>query len=322
MESTHKVAHIFDDMRDEYDDLSDLWYAWLFSRLHYLIAKYEIARWPRSDVKVLDIGCGTGFQSFLYASVGASVHGIDVSNQLVEEANEKASRFRPGEPLFPEHFGFVRAYNRKIKSLIGSRLVDSPITPIFSVRSALETGFPDNSFDHVNCCGSVLSFIDDHTSCLREMSRVLRPGGTFVLEVEGKYNLDLFWPVLDAILGGKIGYEMTLKAALAPFKTPLAAPVMIEFPFGEKNNPIYMDIKLFSKRGLRVDLAKAGLQSERWRTIHSITNLIPSTSSDTLTPSPLLTTIFRVFAFLEEISPISLPGASFVIFGYKKTSSD
>ena len=33
------VAEIFNKMDNEYDEIRDLWYAWLFSRLHYSIAK-------------------------------------------------------------------------------------------------------------------------------------------------------------------------------------------------------------------------------------------------------------------------------------------
>jgi len=34
-----EVAEIFNKMVNEYDDIHDLWYTWLFSRLHFIIEK-------------------------------------------------------------------------------------------------------------------------------------------------------------------------------------------------------------------------------------------------------------------------------------------
>jgi 2-polyprenyl-3-methyl-5-hydroxy-6-metoxy-1,4-benzoquinol methylase len=83
-----RVSYIFNEMRHDYDDLRDLWYSWLFSRLHYFIAKDIAALWDSANRSVLDIGCGTGFQSFLYASVGARVTGIDIAEDLVAATRE------------------------------------------------------------------------------------------------------------------------------------------------------------------------------------------------------------------------------------------
>ena len=38
--------------------------------------------------------------------------------------------------------------------------------------------------DHVNCCGSVLSLIDNSESALTEIRRILKPRGTLFIEVE------------------------------------------------------------------------------------------------------------------------------------------
>ena len=49
----------------EYDDIVSLWYSWLYCRLHFLITKEIINAYnPRLT---FDVGCGTGFQSFLHA---------------------------------------------------------------------------------------------------------------------------------------------------------------------------------------------------------------------------------------------------------------
>ncbi len=84
---------LFNGMQDGYDHIKDLYFSWLFSRLHFLIAREVIV--PIHPKKVLDVGCGTGFQSFLFASSGADVTGIDISEGLIRKANEKSKYFDP-----------------------------------------------------------------------------------------------------------------------------------------------------------------------------------------------------------------------------------
>ena len=95
------VKNIFNEMADEYDSLSDLWYSWLFSRLHYLIASNVLYKnYPK---KTIDIGCGTGFQSFLYAGAGSNVYGIDIADELIKQAKKKIKHFNPAKlTLFPD----------------------------------------------------------------------------------------------------------------------------------------------------------------------------------------------------------------------------
>lgn len=317
-----RVAFIFNEMKEAYDEINDLWYAWLFCRLHWLIATRVMNTWKSAgDQYVLDIGCGTGFQSFLYASAGAKVAGIDIAEGLVQVAKQKlqAGRHIEAHDLFPAHFPFVTRYNEKIRRFLDQRFPERRfVDPSFEVGSALELPYDDGTFTHVNCCGSVLSFIEQHTTALDEIRRVLRPGGTFILEVEGKYNLDLLWMVVDAaLLRGKLGYECTVKEAMRVLMAPRQSHVFIEYPFGEVRNPVYMNIKLFSRQGLKKDLSCRGLLARRWWSIHSITNVIPSTLLDSSAPSKRLLTLFSWLARLEEMMPICTPGCSLVVFGSK-----
>ncbi len=57
-----EISEIFSELSYHYDDISDLWYEWLFSRIYYIIAKEVKNKFQSKEV--LDIGCGTGFQSF------------------------------------------------------------------------------------------------------------------------------------------------------------------------------------------------------------------------------------------------------------------
>src|SRR5688572_32636389 len=68
----------------EYDHIIDLWYSWLYSRLHFLLSKEVIQKF--SPKNVLDIGCGTGFQSLLHYIDGSRVIGIDSSVKMIKIA--------------------------------------------------------------------------------------------------------------------------------------------------------------------------------------------------------------------------------------------
>jgi hypothetical protein len=63
-----QIAAAHDRMAEEYDQLDDLWYSWLFARLHEFVADH-LPTSPGRRVAV-DAGCGTGFQSFLLARAG------------------------------------------------------------------------------------------------------------------------------------------------------------------------------------------------------------------------------------------------------------
>ncbi len=319
MMPSNSVIQIFNEMAGSYDDISDLWYSWLFSRLHYFIAEDMAEVWIDRDQHVLDIGCGTGLQSFLYASIGASVIGIDVADELIRMArqklNEPAWQKMPTS-LFPSHYDFVDTYNKRINDLLVHRFGDlQPYPPEFTIASATSLPFPANEFTHVNCCGSVLSLLEDHHAALDEIARVLKPNGSFILEFEGKFNMEVLWQLADLVLHGKLQYDVSKTEALAPLCTAKDAPVEVDFPFGMPDNPIYMNLKLFSRRYIEDQLKKRGLIPMKWRSIHSVTNFLPSTVLDSSRPSKILEYTFQILSRIEEIIPVYIPGASIVVTG-------
>lgn len=116
----------------------------------------EVARYAAmvpDSAKVLDLGCGNGrlYQEFSHAATSLRVdyHGIDVSAGLIAEAKR----------LHPE-----AAEN-------------------FAVGTAVELAFADNEFDQVFSIAvwHHLPSNEVRLTALREVSRVLKPGGVLVL---------------------------------------------------------------------------------------------------------------------------------------------
>lgn len=102
--------------------------------------------------RVLDAACGMGQWTLALARVNRSVHGVDLSAGRLRAARLLLDR--GGAP----HAGLARA-------------------------DLLALPFADRSFDAV-CCYGVLMLVHAR-SALRELARVLRPGGTLYLCANG-----------------------------------------------------------------------------------------------------------------------------------------
>ena len=96
------------------------------------------------DLDVLEIGCGLGTDGAQFAKAGAHYTGIDLTEAAVALARRRFEIFNlPGN---------------------------------FRVADAEQLDFPDNSFDVVYSHG-VLHHTPDTAAAVREVHRVLRPGG-------------------------------------------------------------------------------------------------------------------------------------------------
>jgi arsenite methyltransferase len=107
------------------------------------------------DSRVLDVGCGSGWATRLLAdyAFNGRVTGIDISDEMVNLARESS----------------------------GSH----PNTD-FEVASAEQLPFPDNEFTHAFSMES-LYYYRNIPKALKEIQRVLKPGGSFFAVV------DLYW---------------------------------------------------------------------------------------------------------------------------------
>jgi len=291
------VRSIFNEMAAEYDRLRDLWYRYTFGSIDVILSReFQCSHKGNYKPLALDIGCGTGIQSLRLASMGYKVVGIDVADELLRIARLKLAKA-----------GYHDAE--------------------FYITDAQSLPFSDAIADCVNCCGPTLSFVPDWRKALSEMARCLKPGGRLLLEVEGKWNLDLFWEIINAIGFNLLGYNESLLTAFSHLLPPWHVGHVISYSFKlHSGESILMPLKLFSAAELARELRDVGLvQDKRWG-LHVLTNLIPSTILHKPDPGHLLELIFGRLASLEKhvngCWPFNALGCSLLILAHKPRASD
>jgi SAM-dependent methyltransferase len=120
---------------------------------------------PVAGRRVLDAGCGAGRLSAWLVEQGAEVVGIDASTEMIRLARKRV----PGASF-------------------GVADLDEPLD------------FDDDSFD-LAVASLVMHYLRDWVPTLRELRRVLRPNGAFVLSTHQ--------PTMDAELAGSRNYFAT-----------------------------------------------------------------------------------------------------------------
>lgn len=304
MIDTRQVANAHDAMVAEYDDIEDLWYSYLFNRIHGFI----VSLLPyQSYGTALDVGCGTGFQSFLLAYAGYRVRGFDLAARLVTLAEQKANKLElSGKQCLPLYKSSLPGVYTEQMAILraASKLRSSPIIrPEFFVADAtLPKSYEPGNYDVIVCCGSVLSFIDQYEETLRKMVGALRQKGMIFLEVEQRLNGDLIWPFIDVLLGGVLHFEQNPRKSVKNLFTKPGENIRVDFPFdlvsgGEVTLPLW----LFSVGSLKKQFAKLGLTVKGHLGIHGATNLIPSTILHRQYPGRSLRLMFRPLAAIERL---------------------
>jgi len=115
--------------------------------------------------KILDIGCGEGFYSMIFDQLyDCEVIAVD--------------------------------YDSEILSLARKRLGDSQKVTL-EQGDIINLRFPDNYFDKI-VCTEVLEHIEEDEKAIKELYRVLKPGGTIAITVPNK-NYPLLWDPLNKI---------------------------------------------------------------------------------------------------------------------------
>lgn len=136
--------------------------------------------------RVLDIGAGQLLLQLAYFSRHNAVVGTDLELiaqgsdplQFVRMARANGAR-RTTKTIARKLLGVDRRYRAEFMRQV--ELARFPRIPVYQM-DATSLGFPDGSFDFVYC-HSVLHHIPDPARALREMRRVLRPGGVAYLQL-------------------------------------------------------------------------------------------------------------------------------------------
>jgi ubiquinone/menaquinone biosynthesis C-methylase UbiE len=103
--------------------------------------------------KVLDIGCGTGFLALMFAELGHTVTGIDLSSEMINVAHEKA--------------------------------IAASLNVEFRVENASSISGPEAVYD-IAVARHVIWLLPDPVRAVKSWLRAVRPGGQLVL-IEGKW---------------------------------------------------------------------------------------------------------------------------------------
>jgi SAM-dependent methyltransferase len=122
-----------------------------------LTARYERLG-LRADDTLLDLGCGFGRHAFEAARRGAAVVAVDAGD---DEVNGVAAMFN---------------------AMVAAGELDEKSRHAAVQGDGLALPFADDSFDRV-ICSEVLEHIPDDLGAMRELTRVLRPGGTMAITV-------------------------------------------------------------------------------------------------------------------------------------------
>ncbi|HEY6388072.1 MAG TPA: bifunctional demethylmenaquinone methyltransferase/2-methoxy-6-polyprenyl-1,4-benzoquinol methylase UbiE [Candidatus Acidoferrum sp.] len=216
-DASRKVREMFTQIAPRYDllnhllslDLDHLWRKRAARRLRPIL--------QRRDAMVVDLCCGTGDLALALARLGpASVIGGDFSHAMLVRARAKGAKSQ----RVPSHSG----------------LSGPPAMPFFEA-DALRLPFADSSFDLVTTAFGFRNLVNYLTG-LREMQRILKPGGTiailefteppdgFLGDVYRWYFRSVLPRIGGFISGNSAAYTYLPKSVLRFFRPPELAALM------------------------------------------------------------------------------------------------
>lgn len=152
-------------------------YLWLMNRTHAGLTRWGLQHVPvQKNDTILDVGCGGGRNIHTLATTATrgKVYGIDYS---------------------PESVAVSRKNNAE---LISSGRVE------VELGSVSRLPFPDGMFDLITAVETHY-YWPDPVNDLREVLRVLKPGGRLVIiaEVYKRSDRDMVYPLVMKLLGGR-----------------------------------------------------------------------------------------------------------------------
>jgi ubiquinone/menaquinone biosynthesis C-methylase UbiE len=161
------VTKTFDEASQKFDKIGTPFFK------HYGEVLVDFSGVGKDDC-ILDIACGTGTVTFPVSNLlspNGTIHAIDISSKMVEECKRQLN--------YADHQNVH-----------------------FRVMDAEHLEFADHSFDKV-LCSFGLFFLTDIEQGLREIKRVLKPGGKLVFSSWNKeYQLKWMFDILAKYIPG------------------------------------------------------------------------------------------------------------------------
>lgn len=177
------VRSMFDKIVPRYDLMNHIMTGGLDIHWRKLVARQAANLDDRKSERVLDVATGTGDLAFAIQDAGVDeVVGLDYSPEMIAKAREKAQKHPDG------------------------------VT--FLVGDAMHLPFDDASFDACTISFGLRN-LEDYTGAVREMTRILKPGGRFIcLEMTPfrrpilgplfRFYFETIVPVIGGILSGNL----------------------------------------------------------------------------------------------------------------------
>lgn len=159
-----------------------------FEKLHHLLGLVDFEAYRGRDV--LDVGCGAGVEVVRFGRAGARVVGVDAAASAVALSRQNATQ-------------------QGVRARLA--VADGEALP-----------FPDACFDYVFAHG-VVQYAADDAAVVREVHRVLRPGGTALFQV---YNRISWLNLLSKVMKTPLEHEdapVLRRYSIAEFRA-LVAP--------------------------------------------------------------------------------------------------
>ena len=198
------------------------------------VAREALTPRGEKDIRILDVGCGTGATLRALSSFG-EVHGVE-----------------------PDPGAVAHCLARGLSTVVEGRAEQLP--------------FEDNSFDVVVAL-DVLEHLEDDRRAMLEMKRVLREGGTLVLTVpafpflwsahdEALHHLRRYRKTEILALLEVSGFRTEKCSYYNAFLFPIVAAVRLSQRFRRSGAPVRSDVQMPNSAVNRV--LQAVLSSERW----------------------------------------------------------
>jgi len=149
--------------------------------IHDTYGARDIDKWMleviplEQGMKILDVGCGAGKQCFSFLahlSGKADITGGDVSDSLLNKAEEENKKL--GERVCFEELDFNKTFPHE-----------------------------DNTYDLVSCCFAIY-YAEDIPFTIKEMHRVLKPGGRLFTTGPMPENKQMFYEIIEEATGKEI----------------------------------------------------------------------------------------------------------------------